>query len=91
MPVIVDFLTNCLEKFVIFENSILLLADYEQSLLGACQEADIACCVATHVVSHKASQQQIVIDCGFLGISHDGFAENLPSGPCLFKGEKNLR
>ncbi|GFS24304.1 proline synthase co-transcribed bacterial protein [Elysia marginata] len=66
--------------------------DYEQYLLNACKESDIACRVMTRVVAHKPELNMIIVDCGFTAISHDGMAQRLPDADfCLIQGEANLK
>lgn len=66
--------------------------DYEQYLLNACKESDIACRIMTRVVAHKPELSMIIVDCGFTAISHDGMAQRLPRAEfCLIQGESNLK
>ena len=44
----------------------------QQHLVGSCTKDDIAIRVATRVVGHYPDRNQILVDCGFLGLSHDG-------------------
>ncbi|XP_076458154.1 D-serine dehydratase-like [Babylonia areolata] len=46
--------------------------DYQQLLLGACGEGDVACCVATRVVSCRPELGTLLVDCGFMALSCDG-------------------
>lgn len=65
--------------------------DYMQYRIGSCNMEDIACCVATRIISHRPELNQFCIDCGFLGLSHDGFGLELPNGPCLFQDNQHLK
>ncbi|RUS80901.1 hypothetical protein EGW08_011337 [Elysia chlorotica] len=66
--------------------------DYQQYLLNACRESDIAGRVMTRVVAHKPEKSMILVDCGFTAISHDGMRQQLPDDDfCLIQGESNLK
>ncbi|KAK3083551.1 hypothetical protein FSP39_025258 [Pinctada imbricata] len=66
--------------------------DYMQYLIGSCEESDIACRVATRVVCHKEEQNRMYIDCGFLGVSHDGLYNGPEqSGMAKFIGHDELK
>ena len=63
-----------------------------QYLIGSCDEEDIACRVATRVITHKQEQNRMYVDCGFLGISHDGmFQEMDERGMTWFQGHDELK
>ena len=65
-------------------------SDYEQVLLGSCREEDIACCVATRVVNQRRDLNMLIVDCGFLGLSHDGMRQR-PDDFCIIKDHPHLR
>lgn len=46
--------------------------DAQHMHMGACTEDDVAIRVMTRIIGHKRSMNRILIDCGFLGVSHDG-------------------
>lgn len=64
--------------------------DVQQMTLGSCKEDEIACCVATRVIGHYPDRNQLLIDCGFTGLTQQGTGR-LPSGCCLFRGQPNLK
>ncbi|KAG0703352.1 D-serine dehydratase [Chionoecetes opilio] len=64
--------------------------DVQQMTLGSCKQDDIACCVATRVVGHYPDRNQLLIDCGFTGLTKQGMAQ-LPSGCCIFRDQPNLK
>ncbi|XP_045139165.1 D-threo-3-hydroxyaspartate dehydratase-like isoform X1 [Portunus trituberculatus] len=64
--------------------------DAQQMVLGSCKEADIACCVATRVIGHYPDRNQLLIDCGFSGLTKQGTGQ-LPSGCCIFRDQPNLK
>ncbi|XP_041374631.1 D-threo-3-hydroxyaspartate dehydratase-like [Gigantopelta aegis] len=67
--------------------------DYNQQFMQVCGFEEIACRVATRVISHSATGDHLLVDCGFLGLSHDGIAiqQQLPYGFCAFQDQPNLR
>lgn len=67
------------------------LHDAMQFRIGCCKEEDVACRVATRVISHKEGRNKITIDAGFLALSHDGLDHNLPEGPIIFQGHPELK
>lgn len=64
--------------------------DAQQVSLGSCREEDVACCVATRVIGHHPDRNQLLIDCGFTGLTKQGMGQ-LPSGCCIFRGHPNLK
>jgi len=62
-----------------------------QAVIGSCQEDDIAFTVATRVVGHYPHRNEMLVDCGFTGISHDGRGAYPGGSYCVIKGEPNLR
>lgn len=66
-------------------------SDVQQYLIGSCGVEDIAVAVATRVIGAYPHRNQLLIDCGWLGLSLDG-PGSIPGGSyCLVKGEANLR
>ena len=45
------------------------------SQLGSCEMDDIACCVLVRVLTHAPERNEFLIDCGFMGLSQQGFNE----------------
>lgn len=64
--------------------------DTQQFGIGSCAFDDIAVRVATRVISHKPEINQIVLDSGFLALSHDGMYCNLPNGIAVFQDHPEL-
>lgn len=64
--------------------------DVQQMTLGSCNEENIACCVATRVIGQYPDRNQLLIDCGFSGLTKQGMGQ-LPSGCCIFRGQPNLK
>ncbi|XP_053386323.1 D-threo-3-hydroxyaspartate dehydratase-like [Mercenaria mercenaria] len=52
--------------------------DYNQVVCNSCTFDDVACKIATTVVSHKPEVQTIVVDCGWTAFGLDGPNENWP-------------
>lgn len=50
--------------------------DYTQVLASSCTFDDIACKVATTVISHKPESETLVVDCGWTAFGLDGPEEN---------------
>ncbi|KAK7111800.1 hypothetical protein V1264_011375 [Littorina saxatilis] len=63
--------------------------DVEQLYLGSCKLEDIACCVATRVVCQRRDLNMLVVDCGFMGMSHDGMRQR-PDDFCVIKDHPHL-
>lgn len=81
---------DVLSAFSEFHPGNYIFYDFEQVLLGSCKMEDIAVCVATRVVCHKRDLNMLVVDCGFLGLSHDGIAQH-PEEFCIIKDNPHLR
>ncbi|XP_076033888.1 D-serine dehydratase-like [Oratosquilla oratoria] len=64
--------------------------DVQQSTLGSCTYDDIACSVATRVIGHYPHRNQMLIDCGFLGLSKQGWG-CMRTGYGVFRGHPNLK
>ncbi|KAK8732511.1 hypothetical protein OTU49_006793, partial [Cherax quadricarinatus] len=64
--------------------------DVQQWSLGSCTEEDIACCVATRVIGHYPRRNQMLIDCGFTGLTKQGYGE-MASGYGVIRGHPNLK
>ena len=66
-------------------------SDAQQTSLGSCTVEDIAVVVATRVIGVYPHRNQLLIDCGWLGLSLDGHGA-LPGGSyCMIKDEPNLK
>lgn len=65
-------------------------SDYQQYLTGSCDLNDIAVRVLTRVIGHYPDREQILIDCGWTGLSHDSLGK-LKTGFCYFEGHPNLK
>uniref|UniRef100_A0A915IMC7 D-serine dehydratase-like domain-containing protein n=1 Tax=Romanomermis culicivorax TaxID=13658 RepID=A0A915IMC7_ROMCU len=64
--------------------------DAQQFLLGSCQLNEIACTVATRVVGHYPSRNELLIDCGFSALTKQG-EDRLPSGYVIFPKNPELK
>ncbi|XP_023130195.1 D-threo-3-hydroxyaspartate dehydratase [Amphiprion ocellaris] len=64
--------------------------DVQQSTIGSCSLEDVAVRVLTRVISHCPHRNQLLIDCGWTGISLDG-AGKLPTGYAVIEGHPNLK
>uniref|UniRef100_A0A4W6CDS2 Zgc:162816 n=1 Tax=Lates calcarifer TaxID=8187 RepID=A0A4W6CDS2_LATCA len=64
--------------------------DVQQSLIGSCSLEDVAVRVLTRVIGHCPHRNQLLIDCGWTGISLDG-AGKLPTGYAVIEGHPNLK
>lgn len=64
--------------------------DIQQSTLGSCSQDDIACCVATRVIGHYPRRNQLLVDCGFLGLTKQGFG-HMSTGYGVIRDHPNLR
>ncbi len=69
--------------------------DAMQTLLGSCTESDVAGRVATRVLAHYPLRNQMIVDAGFLALSHDkGRIPQLSiphGGICVVQGHPELR
>uniref|UniRef100_A0A3Q3ME00 Uncharacterized LOC113134930 n=1 Tax=Mastacembelus armatus TaxID=205130 RepID=A0A3Q3ME00_9TELE len=64
--------------------------DVQQSVIGSCSLEDVAARVLTRVIGHCPHRNQLLIDCGWSGISLDG-AGKLPTGYAVIEGHPNLK
>lgn len=64
--------------------------DVQQSLIGSCSLEDVAVRVLTRVIGHSPHRNQLLIDCGWTGISLDGVGK-LPTGNAMIEGHPNLK
>ena len=70
-----------------------MFSDYMQVIIGSCSFDDIACRVATTVISHKPENNTIGTDAGFCAMSSDGAAPffPLPLGVAPIQGHPELK
>ncbi|XP_011615555.1 uncharacterized protein [Takifugu rubripes] len=64
--------------------------DVQQSLIGSCSLEDVAVKVLTRVISHAPHRNQLLVDCGWTGLSLDG-AGTLPTGYAVIEGHTDLK
>ncbi|TNM98057.1 hypothetical protein fugu_014303 [Takifugu bimaculatus] len=64
--------------------------DVQQSLIGSCSLEDVAVKVLTRVISHAPHRNQLLVDCGWMGLSLDG-AGTLPTGYAVIEGHTDLK
>ncbi|XP_075876781.1 D-serine dehydratase isoform X2 [Nelusetta ayraudi] len=64
--------------------------DVQQSVIGSCSLDDVAVRVLTRVIGHCPHRNQLLIDCGWAGLSLDG-AGKLPTGYAMIEGHPNLK
>uniref|UniRef100_A0A3Q2Y4S3 Zgc:162816 n=1 Tax=Hippocampus comes TaxID=109280 RepID=A0A3Q2Y4S3_HIPCM len=64
--------------------------DVQQSLIGSCGVEEVAVRVLTRVIGHCPHRNQLLIDCGWTGLSLDG-AGKLPTGYAVIEGHPNLK
>uniref|UniRef100_A0A3B4T817 Zgc:162816 n=1 Tax=Seriola dumerili TaxID=41447 RepID=A0A3B4T817_SERDU len=64
--------------------------DVQQSVIGSCSLEDVAVRVLTRVIGHCPHRNQLLIDCGWSGISLDG-AGKLPTGYAVIEGHPHLK
>ncbi|KAJ0011864.1 hypothetical protein NQD34_012839 [Periophthalmus magnuspinnatus] len=64
--------------------------DVQQSMIGSCSLEDVAVRVLTRVIGHCPHRNQLLIDCGWTGLSLDG-AGKLPSGYAVVEGHPDLK
>ncbi|XP_068197228.1 D-serine dehydratase isoform X2 [Antennarius striatus] len=64
--------------------------DMQQSLIGSCSLEDVAVRVLTRVIGHCPHRNQLLIDCGWCGLSQDGSGK-LPTGYAVIEGHPNLK
>ena len=74
---------------------VLYYLDVQQSLVGSCTQSDIAGRVATRVIAHYPLRNQMLVDAGFLALSHDGGKnphDTIPHGGIsVIQGHPELR
>uniref|UniRef100_A0A673B6H9 Zgc:162816 n=1 Tax=Sphaeramia orbicularis TaxID=375764 RepID=A0A673B6H9_9TELE len=64
--------------------------DVQQSLIGSCSLEDVAVRVLTRVIGHCPHRNQLLVDCGWTGLSLDG-AGKLPTGYAVIEGHPDLK
>uniref|UniRef100_H2M7I3 Zgc:162816 n=1 Tax=Oryzias latipes TaxID=8090 RepID=H2M7I3_ORYLA len=64
--------------------------DVQQSIIGSCCLDDVAVRVLSGVIGHCPHRNQLLIDCGWSGISLDG-AGKLSTGYAVIEGHPNLK
>eukprot|EP00095_Tigriopus_kingsejongensis_P008747 maker-scaffold92_size382268-snap-gene-1.18 protein:Tk08747 transcript:maker-scaffold92_size382268-snap-gene-1.18-mRNA-1 annotation:"d-serine dehydratase-like" len=64
--------------------------DAQQMKLGSCQANQVAGKVLTRVIGHSLRRNQLIVDCGFLGLTKQGF-EDLGRSFALIEGHPNLK
>lgn len=64
--------------------------DVQQSVIGSCSLDDVAVRVLTRVIGHCPHRNQLLIDCGWSGLSLDG-AGKLPTGYAVVEGHPDLK
>lgn len=83
--------TNELGKLTELHPGNYVFYDAQQWSLGSCKEEEIAVRVGTRIIGHKPHLNQLLIDCGWEGLSLDGGPDKLPSGYAVIQGEPNLK
>ncbi|XP_036442368.1 LOW QUALITY PROTEIN: D-threo-3-hydroxyaspartate dehydratase [Colossoma macropomum] len=64
--------------------------DVQQSLIGSCRLEDVAVRVLTRVIGHYPHRNQLLVDCGWTALSHDG-GGRLPTGYAVIEGHPELK
>lgn len=64
--------------------------DVQQSLIGSCNLKDVAVRVLTRVIGHYPHRNQLLVDCGWTALSHDGGGK-LPTGYAVIEGHPELK
>ncbi|KAK5888689.1 hypothetical protein CesoFtcFv8_014755 [Champsocephalus esox] len=64
--------------------------DVQQSVIGSCTLEEVAVKVLTRVIGHCPHRNQLLIDCGWCGLSLDG-AGKLPTGYAVIEGHPDLK
>ncbi|KAM9844507.1 D-serine dehydratase isoform 1-T1 [Aulostomus maculatus] len=64
--------------------------DVQQSLIGSCRLEEVAVRVLTRVIGHCPHRNQLLIDCGWTGLSLDGGGK-LPTGYAVIEGHPDLK
>ncbi|KAM3865723.1 D-serine dehydratase-like [Diretmus argenteus] len=62
----------------------------QQTVIGSCSLEDVAVRLLTRVIGHYPHRNQLLIDCGWTGLSLDG-AGKLPTGYAMIEGHPNLK
>ncbi|XP_053122453.1 D-threo-3-hydroxyaspartate dehydratase-like isoform X2 [Hemicordylus capensis] len=64
--------------------------DVQQMMIGSCQLEDVAVRVLTRVIGHYPHRNQLLVDCGWTGLSLHSLGQ-LPTGYALVEGHPNLK
>ncbi|XP_030052755.1 uncharacterized protein LOC115465980 [Microcaecilia unicolor] len=64
--------------------------DAQQMVLGSCKMEDIAVRVLTRVIGHYPYRNQLLVDCGWTGLSLHSFGQ-MPSGYAIIEGHPDLK
>ncbi|XP_062998701.1 D-serine dehydratase-like [Elgaria multicarinata webbii] len=64
--------------------------DVQQMMIGSCQLEDIAVRVLTRVIGHYPHRNQLLVDCGWTGLSLHSLGQ-LPTGYALVDGHPDLK
>ncbi|KAJ7322075.1 hypothetical protein JRQ81_018362 [Phrynocephalus forsythii] len=64
--------------------------DVQQMMIGSCQLEDIAVRVLTRVIGHYPHRNQLLVDCGWTGLSLHSLGQ-LPTGYALVEGHPELK
>lgn len=64
--------------------------DAQQMLIGSCKKEDIAVRVLTRVIGHYPHRNQLLVDCGWTGLSLHSLG-NLQSGYAIIEGHPDLK
>ncbi|XP_077160555.1 D-serine dehydratase-like isoform X2 [Paroedura picta] len=64
--------------------------DVQQMGIGSCQLKDVAVRVLTRVIGHYPHRNQLLVDCGWTGLSLHSLGQ-LPTGFALVEGHPNLK
>ncbi|XP_062813861.1 D-serine dehydratase isoform X3 [Anolis carolinensis] len=64
--------------------------DVQQMMIGSCQLEDIAVRVLTRVIGHYPDRNQLLVDCGWTGLSLHSLGQ-LPTGYAIVDGHPELK
>ncbi|XP_066487541.1 D-serine dehydratase-like [Tiliqua scincoides] len=64
--------------------------DVQQMMIGSCQLEDVAVRVLTRVIGHYPHRNQLLVDCGWTGLSLHSLGQ-LPTGYALVEGHPSLK
>ncbi|XP_069501897.1 D-serine dehydratase-like [Ambystoma mexicanum] len=64
--------------------------DAQQMMIGSCKMEDIAVRVLTRVIGHYPHRNELLVDCGWTGISLHSLGK-LPSGYAIIEGHPDLK